>query len=429
MRGQSLSIRKQFTLLLVISNGMLLVCAVLLMVGAHVTQIRAVDDRDTRILMNYASQEVTTGVPASDSPGQLDESVVTPPMKLFPVMPQARASEQGASVKVSPSADALMAIRLVKEGLLAGYERIVFGGFLVIILLNVVFTAWFIRRTLEEPLHQAALEVARMAAGDYRIDPHPASSHEVRQLRHHLFLLSDALRRAENLAAQTEQQRRTLISGIGHDLATPLTNIQGYAETLMMELEPATPDAPLALYADIIQRNARQANLLMKGLLQANRPESGYPSGDTVRVEVTALLAQLADDLGQAARTQRQSFHLTCPEPIIMEIDETSLRRMVTNVMQNFLHHAGEGTVMTITAGRSDEGVDIRLSDNGIGVPAQTVHRLTDLMYRGDAARNNRQNSGLGLYVTARLAERLQADMTLESDAGKGLSVTFHFPA
>ena len=84
---------------------------------------------------------------------------------------------------------------------------------------------------------------------------------------------------------------------------------------------------------------------------------------------------------------------------------------------------------MTITAGRSDEGVDIRLSDNGIGVPAQTVHRLTDLMYRGDAARNNRQNSGLGLYVTARLAERLQADMTLESDAGKGLSVTFHFPA
>lgn len=385
----------------------------------------AIESRITNLILpaeNTALQDLTKAQVIS-TPAVKSDTVVA-------VSPDALTIQQGQVVaggEIKPSTATLQAelittsVHMVKTNTVSEYQKNFLWIFTLLILLQLAISLKFIQKILIAPLHESAEAINRLAEGHYDLSPSEPSSNEIKQLHHQLYRLSEELLQAKTYKESSEFQRKTLIAGISHDLKTPLTNIKGYSETLLMD---SGLTAEQTAFLGVILRNADVANDLISDLSDMNRLDlMQYPLREE-SVDIAALLETCIEDASLKLQTNGQVINFVkADEVLILKGDAQLYQRLIKNLISNFLKHAGNETTLCIDWRLENGKTVLSFSDNGAGVASEELHRLTDLFYMSDHARTVRGNSGLGLYNSLQIAKLLGSELRLDGALGEGLRV------
>jgi signal transduction histidine kinase len=225
-----------------------------------------------------------------------------------------------------------------------------------------------------------------------------------------------------------ETMRRDFVANVSHELKTPLTAIAGYAETLAAEADPASQAAG---FAATIGQNARRMQLLVDGLLDLSRIESGHWQPKRSVVEIDAAARDAWAPFAERADAAHIRFHATVPrEAHALSADPDALRQIFTNLFDNALRHTPAGGTIGVSAELQSDGVAVAVADSGNGIPAEHLPRIFERFYRVDPGRARHQGgTGLGLAIVKHLVEAHGGRVEAESVLAHGTTIRLHFPA
>jgi two-component system phosphate regulon sensor histidine kinase PhoR len=236
---------------------------------------------------------------------------------------------------------------------------------------------------------------------------------------------------------RAEQMRVDFIANASHELRTPLAAVAGFIETLK---GPARDDPEARdQFLDIMGTEAERMRRLIEDLLSLTRIELNEhvpPRGD---VSIEAVVKQAAAALAPLAKADHIAITVDCPEPVPAVMGE---RDELVQLFQNLIHNA-------IKYGRDNGEVKISLrqqqapgrrgpetqvvaavKDDGEGIPAEAIPRLTERFYRVDVKRSReRGGTGLGLAIVKHIVNRHYGRLQIESRAGEGSTFTIVLPA
>ena len=240
--------------------------------------------------------------------------------------------------------------------------------------------------------------------------------------REHLMLVRDVTR-----LYQLEQMRKDFVANVSHELRTPLTVIAGYLETLLDNVEEVNPRWLRALQ-QMQQQGARMQNLLNDLLLLAKLEATDYPS-DNQPVAVDLLLLSIKNDAQALSGNRNHRISLEADPHLRLKGSETELRSAFSNLVFNAVKYSPEDSEIRIRWWSDEQGAHFSVADNGIGIEAKHLPRLTERFYRVDSSRASATGgTGLGLAIVKHVLLRHRARLDIASQVGKGSTFTCHFP-
>jgi two-component system OmpR family sensor kinase/two-component system sensor histidine kinase BaeS len=219
---------------------------------------------------------------------------------------------------------------------------------------------------------------------------------------------------------EQDRQRRDLMADIAHELRTPLAVVQGRIEGLLDGVYPRD-DARLGevleetrLLARLVEDLGTLAHSERGTLgLQKEPTDLGVLFGDAVR--------SLASEAAGRGVTVQVDDSTDLP---LVEVDPLRIREVVTNLIANAIRHSRGGAAVSIAAERRQDRIVVRVRDTGPGIPADELPRIFDRFHKGERS----HGSGLGLPIARNLVAAHGGEIAVESEVGRGTTVTFTLP-
>jgi two-component system phosphate regulon sensor histidine kinase PhoR len=222
-----------------------------------------------------------------------------------------------------------------------------------------------------------------------------------------------------------ERVRRDFVANVSHEFKTPLTAIQGFAETL---LGGAIDDREhRGRFLEIILDHARRLTRLTDDLLELSQIEADRLELEIRPVPVAELIESCVETTRPRAAEKQLTLSIDCP-PGLPEIsgDRRRLAEVLQNLLDNAVQYTAPGGRIAISAHPEAGHVVITVSDTGIGIPQADQARIFERFYRVDTARSREVGgTGLGLSIAKHLVEAHGGRIWVESEVGRGSS--FHF--
>ncbi len=237
------------------------------------------------------------------------------------------------------------------------------------------------------------------------------------------------IRRADQISKETETKRREWIANITHDLKTPLSPIQGYAEMLAdgCAADPKT----IQEYGNIILKNIHHTENLINDLKLTYQLDSGSMPFYPKKLWITRYVKEwLIDIINDPAFSNRDlTFNSKIPKQSIT-IDPALFRRAVTNLVINaLLHNPADTKVRVRLDTDKNGGILLSIQDNGTGLGRIEQERLFERYYRGTNTKENPKSSGLGLAIAKQIITLHGGTVTVKSEPGIGTDFIIHIPS
>jgi two-component system phosphate regulon sensor histidine kinase PhoR len=238
----------------------------------------------------------------------------------------------------------------------------------------------------------------------------------------HLMLVRDVTR-----VHLLEQMRKDFIANVSHELRTPLTVIAGYLETLLDNVEDVNPRWRRALQ-QMQQQDRRMQTLLNDLLMLAKLEATDYPA-DNQPVAVDELLQSIQADALALSGERQHRISLEADASLQLKGSETELRSAFSNLIFNAVKYTPDQGSIQIRWWRDTAGAYLSVQDNGPGIEAKHLPRLTERFYRVDSSRNaSTGGTGLGLAIVKHVLMRHRGRLEITSILGKGSTFTCYFP-
>lgn len=233
-----------------------------------------------------------------------------------------------------------------------------------------------------------------------------------------------------------EHGQAEFISTASHEMRTPVASIEGY---LGLALNPSTAQVDEKARGFIIkaQEAAQHLGRLFQDLLDVSRSEDGRLTNTPKVVNVATFVEGVVEGLRPKAQEKgliltyapsNQGTHRTLAPVYYVNLDNDHIREVVNNLVENAIKYTPAGEVVVDITG-DDDKIILSVKDSGLGIPAEDVPHLFQKFYRVD--NNDRQaigGTGLGLYLSRRLAESMQGSLSVESTHGKGSTFFLELP-
>jgi two-component system, OmpR family, phosphate regulon sensor histidine kinase PhoR len=225
--------------------------------------------------------------------------------------------------------------------------------------------------------------------------------------------------------ARLEAMRKDFVANASHELRSPLTVISGYLETLTQDNEV---DPMLLGPLQEMRRQAQRMTQIVQDLLELSRLESSESAAPTHPIDVAALMAQLRQDV--LARTLHPSTVQTRVDSNARLLgEEIQIHSAFSNLVDNAAKYTPADGSVQIQWWTDDKGGHFSVTDTGIGIAASHIPRLTERFYRVDPGRSRMTGgSGLGLAIVKHVLQRHGAQLSIQSEEGRGSTFTCHFP-
>jgi two-component system phosphate regulon sensor histidine kinase PhoR len=239
-----------------------------------------------------------------------------------------------------------------------------------------------------------------------------------------VIVLSDMTRihRLENL-------RRDFVANVSHELKTPVTSIQGFAEAL---LDGGLGDGEQASrYLGIIAKHAQRLNAIIDDLLSLSRLEEGTERRAILFEEIAlrGVLEAAIELAGVRAEQKQIKVELSCDESISAKINAPLLEQAIVNLIDNAVKYSDEGTTVSIEVLQKDSEVAICVRDRGCGIPKEHLARVFERFYVVDKSRSRKLGgTGLGLAIVKHIILVHGGHISVESTPGQGTAFTLHLP-
>jgi signal transduction histidine kinase len=325
-------------------------------------------------------------------------------------------ADRRAELRDQISSDTRDTAILVAAGLIAGLTGalLLFSGLIA-----------SMRRPLEELVEAAG----RLAAGDRSARVEVGGLSETATLGAAFNEMADELEQEASHRDQLDRLKDEFVLTASHELRSPLTSVQGFAELLMLERDSLTGKQVETV--EIILDNCRHLARLLNDLLDLARSDAG-------RLAITAkptAVAPLVDDAVRTMRAQTEAGKQTLtqrvdPDLPSVDVEAGRIRQILVNLLTNAHEYSPEGASIEVTARVVGVDVEIAVTDNGPGIPESQLEHIFERFTRGDAGLTQRVGgTGLGLAISKSLVELHGGTIAVESTPGVGSTFSFQLPA
>jgi signal transduction histidine kinase len=239
-----------------------------------------------------------------------------------------------------------------------------------------------------------------------------------------------ALEAAHAAAEAAVRTREEFLSVASHELRTPLTTIKGYVQAVGRLVRQPAPDVDqLKRYVAHLQVQVGRLEGLVLDLLDSSRIQQGRLDLRREQLDLAALAREVVERFQEAPeRTPAHRLVLEAPAPVVGRWDPARLDQVLTNLLSNAFKYSPRGGTVRVAVVAAGGGAELRVSDEGIGIPAAEQGRLFQPFARGSATPRNIPGAGLGLYITAQIVARHGGRIAVDSQPGRGSAFTVWLP-
>jgi len=282
--------------------------------------------------------------------------------------------------------------------------------------------------SMRRPLEDLVAAAGRLATGDRSARVEVGGLSETATLGAAFNEMAEELEQEESRREELDRLKDEFVLTASHELRSPLTSVQGFAELLMLDRDSLTPQQ--AETVEIILDNCRHLVRLLNNLLDLARSDVGRLAIQPQPTEV----APLVEDVVRTMRAQTEAGHQSLREDVppglpLINVEPDRIRQILVNLLTNAHEYSPEGASITVAARAVGAEVEISVSDNGQGIPEDQIGRIFDRFTRGDAGLTQRVGgTGLGLAISKSLVELHGGSIEAESTVGVGSTFRVRLP-
>jgi two-component system phosphate regulon sensor histidine kinase PhoR len=230
-------------------------------------------------------------------------------------------------------------------------------------------------------------------------------------------------------AHAAERMRVDFVANASHELRTPLATLVGYSETLR-EAGDTLDEATRERFTIIVHDEARRMQRLVEDLISLSRIEAEKFSAPTDAVPLRPLVEEAIGNARYPKGAPTGTLKLDA-EPDLPSVagERNEIQQLLDNLISNALRYGRRGGPVTVRVARERDMVRVTVSDEGEGIPAKHIPRVTERFYRVDPSRSRSLGgTGLGLSIVKHIVERHRGRLKIESEVGRGTSVHVLLP-
>ncbi len=289
--------------------------------------------------------------------------------------------------------------------------------------------AFLLVRRFIKPLEALRRAAEQMKEGKYtqRVEQ-PKSVDELGELALTFNEMADTIEADVNELRRQDQVRRDLIANIAHDLATPLTAIQGLSEALADNVisDPSQRQET----AQRIGREIQRLRRLVADVRQMSSLEAGHAQLDLAPLDMQALTEETVTVIEPECEQMGITIHneIAPNTPLVMA-DSDRITQVLLNLLDNARRHTSQGGQIRVGARPEGKNLSIWVSDTGIGIDAADLPHIFERFYRADRSRATATGgTGLGLSIVKAILSAHGGTIWAESQPGQGSRFTFTLP-
>lgn len=284
-----------------------------------------------------------------------------------------------------------------------------------VIILFIALMGMYYVKSICVPLGQMGKIAKKLAKGDFSERIPVSSNDEIGQLSLAFNEMADEL---EN----SEQIKNDFISSVSHELRTPLTAIKGWSETLRGGYDEET----FAKGMKVITGETQRLEQMVEELLDFSRIQSGR---FTLQMDTIDIIAELEDALLiYIDKAKKENKTLSYNEPQFMCAvygDESRLRQVFINIIDNAVKYTEPNGKIDVVVTKNEDLVVISVADTGCGIAPEDLPKVKQKFFK---ANRTKRGSGIGLAVADEIVSMHGGYLEVESELGKGTTVTVMFP-
>lgn len=222
-----------------------------------------------------------------------------------------------------------------------------------------------------------------------------------------------------------EQTRREFSANVSHELKTPLTSVIASAD--MIENGMVKPEDMPRFIGHIKKEASRLLNLI-DDIIRLSQLDEGVEMPEEA-VDLSAVATEAVEQLRDTADKNNVHIELNTESCVLKGVPRL-LHEIVYNLTENAIKYNVPGGSVTVTVSKAKNGCILKVSDTGIGIPVEHQERIFERFYRVDKSHSKQSGgTGLGLSIVKHAATHLNAEISVESEQGKGTTITVVFPA
>lgn len=296
---------------------------------------------------------------------------------------------------------------------------------LALLLLATIFTRWM-SNLVTKPLDSLVEGAKRIQDGNLEEEIIYEGQEEFERVCQAFNEMQKTILSDQEQRIRNENARIDMVTGISHDLRTPLTSIRGYIKGVLDGV--ADTEEKRTMYLDTAYDSTVEMNILLQKLFDFSRMESGQMPFHMVRIDLAEYVKGFVAQKEKTSKPSEVQFVMEQEEEILPEadVDIEQIRRILDNLLENSIKYVKKHPVeVWIRVIKKETYLTLEWKDNGEGVPEEKIGKIFDRFYRCDEVRT-KKGSGVGLYVVKYIME--QHGGSVEAVNDRGLKITLRFP-
>jgi two-component system phosphate regulon sensor histidine kinase PhoR len=227
---------------------------------------------------------------------------------------------------------------------------------------------------------------------------------------------------------QLEEVRKEFVANVSHELRTPLAIFRGYLET--MADNPSLPDDEKQRILETMKRHSDRLNALVEDLLTLTRIEARREQCEFSSIRLDVLFRQMVRDWSIRNQSDEVEMKVNVPVDVpTIDVDAFRFEQVMVNLLENAVAYSNPPRRVMLTAALIGRQVEIRIIDNGIGIPPGDLPHIFERFYRVDKARSRSSGgTGLGLAIVKHIIQIHGGTVHAESELNKGTSIVIRLP-
>ncbi|SFB06529.1 MULTISPECIES: sensor histidine kinase KdpD [unclassified Bacillus (in: firmicutes)] len=300
-----------------------------------------------------------------------------------------------------------------------------FGLAAAIFVLISLGVGYLFSNQLAKPILKVVKGIQLLAKGEYGQEVSPKGIYK--SVLSNLNELSQSLNENERVRNEMEDMREEWITNITHDLKTPLASIKGYAE-IISDKEYDLSDQEKNRYTHIILNKAEYIGELVEDLNLTYRLKNpSFPLAKKQENLVELIRDSVIEILNHPLYEEISIDFQSNTENVSFLCDKLLMKRAFANLIYNAIVHNSSDVEIKVSIIHSHEGMEVKIEDNGKGIPEKDLEKLFERYYRGTNTGEAQKGSGLGLAITKQIIEAHGGEIKVSSEMSKGTAFLMHF--
>lgn len=223
---------------------------------------------------------------------------------------------------------------------------------------------------------------------------------------------------------QTMKMKQQFFSNASHELKTPLTSIQGYTELLSQNL--VVDEKQKQEFLNRILQEAKHMTKLITDILTISKLESHYENTNLELLHLKLIIEDIFHTLTPLANDKKITM-INHSDDVDFYGNLEQLNQLLMNLLSNSIKYGMNGGWVSLKITTINDGINIIVEDNGIGIPENDLAHVTERFYRVDKGRTKKiEGTGLGLAIVKHITQMYDGQLQIESEVGKGTKVTIY---